>query len=145
MKIIPVTEETFSQAAEVYRTSWRESHKHVCTPEFLEHRDCDGYLRRQMTGLFLLTDGEPAGVVRIHEGTLSDLYIHPRMQGKGYGKALLRFALKQEGNLKLTVLSNNERAIGFYLHHGFRFTGNDRQLRENLWEREMIITEKHNG
>ena len=138
MKITPVTNGNFSQAARVYRASWRESHKDICTPEFVKNRDCDGYLRQRLNGLYLLTDGEPAGVIRVHEGALSTLYIHPAKQGRGYGRALLDFALTLDPNLKLTVLSTNEKAAGMYLRHGFRYTGRQWLLREGLWEREMI-------
>ena len=138
MKITPVTKRNFSQAAEVYRRSWRESHKGICTPEFVKERDCDGYLRQRLNGLYLLTDGEPAGVIRICDGALSTLYIAPEKQGQGYGRTLLNFALNLDPHLSLTVLSTNEKAAGMYLRHGFRYTGKQWMLREGLWEREMI-------
>lgn len=142
MKIHPVTQANFPQAANVYRASWRDSHKDICTPEFLERRDCDGYLQQRLSGLFLLTEDVPVGIVRIHDGVLSDLYVHPAFQGRGYGKKLVSFAMGQEPGLRLTVLSTNRKAIGLYRSYGFCFTGNDCLLRENLWEREMMITEK---
>ena len=48
MTITRVTEEYLPQAAAVYREAWRESHRDLCTPEFLERRDCGAYLERQM-------------------------------------------------------------------------------------------------
>ena len=138
MTITPVTEQNFLQAARVYRVSWRESHKHICSPEFLRDRDCDGYLRQRQEGLYLLLDEEPAGIIRVHDGTLSTLYIDPAKQGQGYGRMLLDFALKLNPNLKLTVLSSNRRAADMYLRHGFRYTGKQEKLRDGLWEREMI-------
>ena len=98
----------------------------------------DLYVNGSYYGLYLLTDGEPAGVIRVCDGLLSTLYIHPEKQGRGYGRALLQFALTLEPNLKLTVLSTNARASGMYLRHGFRYTGKQRLLREGLWEREMV-------
>lgn len=138
MKITPVTEKNFPQAARVYRDSWRESHKDICTPEFLQNRDCDGYLRQRLEGLYLLSDGEPVGIIRVHEGTLSTLYIHPAKQGRGYGRRLLNFALECSPSLRLTVLSSNEKAAEMYLRHGFRFTEKQQKLRSGLWEREMV-------
>ncbi|MBQ2927596.1 MAG: GNAT family N-acetyltransferase [Oscillospiraceae bacterium] len=138
MKITPVTLRNFPQAAQVYTASWRESHKDICSPEFVQNRDCDGYLRQRINGLYLLSDDGPAGVIRVYDGALSTLYVHPAKQGRGYGRTLLNFALKLDPNLKLTVLSTNEKAAGMYLRHGFRYTGKQWQLRDGLWEREMI-------
>ena len=138
MNIIPVNKGNFSQAVQVYRASWQESHRDICSPEFVENRDCAGYLRKRLDGLYLLTDGEPAGVIRVYDGALSTLYIHPDKQGRGYGRALLNFALTIDPNLKLTVLSSNEKAAGMYLRHGFRYTGKQWPRYEGLWEREMV-------
>lgn len=69
--IAPVTPETFSQAGGVYEDAWRDSHRGICTPEFLYSRDCAAYLQKERDAgkaLFLLTDGEPVGVVSLWEG-----------------------------------------------------------------------------
>lgn len=143
MIIEKVTEENFHRAAGVYTVSWRESHRHICSPEFLEKRDCVRYLRQRMDGLYMISDGEPVGVFRMADNIIGDLYIHPAAMGKGYGTACLQFAVSQCDHLYLTVLSSNERAIRLYKKMGFRFTGKDTQLREGLWEREMEYTDKN--
>lgn len=140
MKIEQVNEETFPQAAQIYTASWRESHAHVCTPEFLQSRDCAGYLRGRLGALYMLTDGAPVGVFSAQEGSFADMYIHPDQQGKGYGTACVRFAKAKYRNLRLIVLSTNKRAIHLYQKMGFRFTGNDRKVRSGLYEREMLYT-----
>ena len=143
MRIEPVTAENFAAAAEVYTASWRESHRAVCSAEFLAKRDCGGYLRQRMEGLYLLCDGAPVGVFRVWEGQLTDLYIHPDQTGKGYGTACVAFAKGLGGELRLTVLSSNQRAIRLYEKTGFRFTGHEIPLRDGLTEREMRYTEKN--
>ena len=67
MNITRVDEETFAGALEVYTASWRESHKEICSPEFLRKRDCAGYLRGRMAGLYLVSDSGPVGVFRLTE------------------------------------------------------------------------------
>ena len=145
MKIELVTEDTIQQAVTVYTASWRESHKDICSPEFLRDRDYAGYLAKKLGNLYLLYDGETVGIFYLDGENFGDLYVRPDCQGRGYGTACLRFALEQSRFLRLTVLSSNSKAIRLYEKLGFRFTGADTLLREGLMEREMIYTEKCNG
>lgn len=145
MKIEKVTEQNFPQAAAVYEASWRESHQEICSTEFLRKRDCAGYLRGRMAGLYLVSDPDPVGVFCLLDDKLSDLYIHPEHQGRRYGRGCVEFAQARSSTLWLTVLSNNKKAIRLYEKMGFRFTGQDIPLRDGLWEREMRYSEKDNG
>ena len=145
MKIELVREDTFQQAVAVYSASWRESHRDICTPEFLRDRDYAGYLSGKLGGLYLVSDDGPVGVFFMQDGQLGDLYIHPCHEGKGYGTACIQYAQDTSKQLRLTVLSSNYRAIRLYEKLGFRFTGADTLLRERLLEREMLYTEKCNG
>ena len=106
MTITRVTEERLPQAAAVYREAWRESHRDLCTPEFLERRDCGAYLEQQMAAgkrLYLLTGEEPVGVISMGDHEIGDLYVLPRAQGRGYSTMLLRFAMEQCGSARLTA------------------------------------------
>ena len=144
MTITCVTEERLPQAAAVYREAWRESHRDLCTPEFLERRDCGAYLEQQMAAgkrLYLLTGEEPVGVISMGDHEIGDLYVLPRAQGRGYGTMLLRFAMEQCGSARLTVLSSNTRALAWYKRNGFAQTGQRRQLRDGLWEVELEFGE----
>ena len=88
MKICLVTEENFEDAAAVYAASWKESHKAVCSPAFLESRDCRGFLRREREAgkaIYLLTDKEPCGIVSVAGDCIENLYVLPRLQNRGYG------------------------------------------------------------
>lgn len=143
MTIAPMTATSFPAALEVYRQSWRASHRAVCSEDFLENRDFAGYLARQ-AGMFLICEGDCVGVFQLWNGTLSDLYIHPRYQKMGYGRACVEYAVAHGGH-RLTVLSTNQAAIRLYEKMGFRFTGRDISLKPGLLEREMEYTEKQNG
>lgn len=145
MKIERVTEKSLPQAVAVYTASWQESHRGICSPEFLKNRDYAGYLRRRMDGLYLISDGDPVGVFCLTDVELENLYIAPEKRGSGYGTACLRFAMEKRRKLRLRVLSSNDGAIRLYQTMGFRFTGRDIRLRAGLWEREMLYTENDNG
>ena len=141
MEIKLVDEQSFWDALEVYTTSWRESHRDICTPDFLNKRDYAGYLRKKLGKLWMISDGIPVGVFSLDGENFGDLYIHTSRQGVGYGTACVRFALDQSPSLRLTVRSDNRTAIALYEKMGFRFTGNDIPLKNSLMEREMKYTE----
>ena len=137
MEIMRVSDVDFPIAVNVYRKSWRESHRDVCTPEFLENRDYSGYLMKIQKDLFGIFDSELVGVFSLAGDNFGNLYIHPNYWRKGYGTACVQYAMEQNSKLRLTVLSTNTEAIRLYQKMGFRLTGNDILLREGLYEREM--------
>src|SRR5687768_16798333 len=60
------------------------------------------------------------GFMGVSEDTLEMIFIEPKAMGKGIGKMLLRHALE---NLKITrvdVNEQNEKAVQFYEHCGFK-------------------------
>lgn len=142
VRILPVGQEGLPQAAWIYRESWRESHREVCSPAFLQSRDdsvCQAYLTRLLEEgkvLYWVWDPEPVGIVAVGSGQIDCLYVLPEAQGRGCGSQLLQFAMKQCPNSRLTVLSSNLRAIDLYERLGFRQIGK-KQLRPGLWELEM--------
>ena len=47
------------------------------------------------------------------------------IQGKGYGKQLMQYALHEKHIYKVDVNEQNEKAHRFYLHMGFQLIGRD--------------------
>ena len=144
MNIVLVTEENLRQAAAVHAVSWRESHRDICSAEFVAahttERQMD-YIRREMARgkrFFLLEDEVAVAVVSLQGSVIGDLYVDPSMQGKGYGTALLKFAMAQCQEVPvLWVLSTNERAARLYQRIGFSATGRQKVLSAALREIEM--------
>ena len=100
MELIPVNEENLPAAAEVHAVSWRDSHREICSPEFVAAHTTErqeAYLRGKLaegSEVWLLTDGGRAlGVASLTGSLIADLYVLPAERGKGYGSALLRFLL----------------------------------------------------
>ena len=80
-------------------------------------------------------------MVSVAGDLVENLYVLPDCWGRGYGTLLLEHALRQcRGTPRLTVLSSNGRALGWYLRRGFREAGR-RALREGLEEIDMILKE----
>lgn len=143
MKIIPVNEMNLAGAAAVHAASWRESHREICSPEFVAahttQRQMD-YLRKELEQgkqVFLLLDPEPVGVVSVHGDLIENLYVLPEAERRGYGTALLDHACGLCGVPALWVLSTNGKAREFYEHRGFGYTGRQKRLNDRLAELEM--------
>lgn len=64
--------------------------------------------------------GVPCGFMGIADDRLEMLFLAPQARGKGIGKSLLTFAIKEAGVRHLTVNEQNPQAVGFYEHMGFQ-------------------------
>ena len=142
-----VTSVNITQAAEVHAISWRESHRDICSEEFIAEHTTERqieYLKSQMNkgaAIYLLSDaGKPVGIVSIRDDVVGDLYVLPDEQGRGYGTQLLHFAIERcAGTPTLWVLNQNQRAIRLYERNGFRLTGERKELSETLSELQMRL------
>ncbi|WP_317233052.1 MULTISPECIES: GNAT family N-acetyltransferase [Pontibacter] len=72
--------------------------------------------------LFCIRDEQNkiAGFSGTAEGKVEMLFIDPIYRGKGVGKALLQHAIEVLGCTKVDVNEQNEQAVGFYKHAGFK-------------------------
>ncbi|WP_291860617.1 N-acetyltransferase [Marinilabilia sp.] len=66
-------------------------------------------------------DGQLKGFISLVDDILAALFVSPEYQGAGIGNALLSQAQKLNRYLKLTVYTENSRAVTFYARRGFRF------------------------
>lgn len=145
-----VTQAEIMQAAIIHAESWKESHKNICSPEFLAIHTPERqkrYLESEVekgAQLYMLTDCKPVGIVAVHGCVIENLYVLPSEQNKGYGTQLLAFAVEKcSGTPSLWVLSTNDRARRFYEHKGFRPTGNTVEHTGGVHEIELCLTEPH--
>jgi len=67
--------------------------------------------------------GEMLGFCGVHDGNIEMLFISPDVRGKGVGALLTAYAIENQGATKVDVNEQNEQAVGFYQHIGFRVTG----------------------
>ena len=63
------------------------------------------------------------GFVGVAEDNIEMLFISPAYRGKGIGTFLTRFAIKEQGAIKVDVNEQNPKAVGFYEHVGFEVVG----------------------
>ncbi|HIY10811.1 MAG TPA: GNAT family N-acetyltransferase [Candidatus Anaerofilum excrementigallinarum] len=144
--ILPVTRQNIHQAAVIHSESWKESHKDLCSAEFLEAHTPErqkSYLEAEMeqgAQIYMLVDQKPVGIISVQGCLIANLYVLPSEQNKGYGTRLLAFAVtKCQGPPSLWVLSSNQRAQKFYERNGFCPTGAVVQHTDTLWELEFRL------
>jgi ribosomal protein S18 acetylase RimI-like enzyme len=85
--------------------------------------------------------GRVAGFVAMSEGMIEHLYVHPDLQRRGIGSALLERAKERmPGGFQLWVFQANGPARRFYERHGLRVVrltdgaGNEEQAPDALYE-----------
>jgi putative acetyltransferase len=65
-------------------------------------------------------EGQILGFLGTNEDSLEMLFVHADAIGQGVGKTLLHHAIEELKVKKVDVNEQNEEAVGFYLHHGFK-------------------------
>ena len=145
--IIPVDKTNISQAAAIHAISWQASHLAFCAPDFMaKHTPARQmeYLQNKMDGgakVYMMVDEKPVGIVSVTGSLIEDLYVLPDMQNRGYGTALLQFAIMQCANTPvLWILENNTGAERLYHRMGFQRTGKRNRITNTLDEIEMHLT-----
>ncbi len=147
--IIEVSEINIADAAKVYLKSWKDSHKKICSSEFIEKHNFNymiSYLsEKKKLGFYIFIDyidEKPVGIVAINpkDEEICLLYVSPDEQNKGYGTELLNFAISKCKNPYITVLDTNKRAIKFYLKRGFIPIDDQEQQSEEkrIFERKYV-------
>lgn len=64
-------------------------------------------------------EGRPVGFISLIDNFIGGLFIDPAEQGRGTGRQLIEFALKQRPELALEVYLANHGAMAFYQALGF--------------------------
>ena len=129
------TGDQLDAAAKIYSESWQQSHREVCTPDFLAEHTPEAMRQRleadRAAGwAFYLhsTAGQADAIVGVcHKtGEIGRLYVAPAAQGRGIGAKLLAFAQKklpEHARTFVTVLETNRPAMARYLRLGYREEG----------------------
>ena len=127
MDIVKITENNIGDAGKIHSESWKESHKSFCSEGFVARHTEEAqteYIRSEIAkgkDFYMLIVHIPVGIVSIYDNVIENFYIIPSEQRKGYGAILLQYVLKQ------------------YKKYGFIESGKKKQLRNDLFEVELIL------
>jgi len=104
----------------IWEASVRATHHFLSDAEVKQIKE---YVPQALSGVEHLIVAEEAGKLIAFMGTenyrLEMLFLSPEERGKGTGRQLLEYGIKQYGINELTVNEQNPQAVGFYEHLGF--------------------------
>ena len=123
MKIHEIKERTpnlLAKLLEIWERSVRETHLFLTDKEVIRIK---GYVPQAMLNVAHLLiaenkDGEPVAFMGIENSRLEMLFIAPEYRGKGLGKQLTEYGIKNLNVHEVTVNEQNPQAVGFYRHLG---------------------------
>lgn len=125
MKIVEVKERTpdlIKGLLEVWENSVRATHLFLSDSEIQSIKKYVPQAVNEVLHLLIAEDesGRPVAFMGVEAGSLEMLFIAPEERGKGLGKRLIQYGIKNYAVEKLTVNEQNPQAKGFYEHMGFQ-------------------------
>lgn len=142
-----VDESNILEAATVFSISWIESHREICSSEFLSIHTPErqsGEIRRLIGegwAFYIAFSPSPSGIISVRNGEVSTLYVLPTEERKGVGSSLLEHVEKTSGGETfLWCRKDNTKALSFYASRGYRETGRIIERGRGVVEVEMRKT-----
>jgi len=120
--ILPVYEHEYAEVTDVWEASVRATH-HFLSEEDIRYFKpliLNDYLKTVELRCVKDNNGRIMGFLGVHDRKIEMLFIHPGARGKGLGKYLLHIAIHEFKTTEVDVNEDNEQAVGFYLHSGFK-------------------------
>lgn len=125
MKIDVVEQSEYLALIEIWEASVRATHHFLTEGDIQELKPMilEQYFDAVDLRCAKSNNGEILGFCGVHDGNIEMLFIAPEMRGKGVGALLTAYAVERQGASKVDVNEQNQQALGFYQHIGFRVRG----------------------
>lgn len=127
LSIFQPSSENYDELLQVWETSVRHTH-HFLTEEHIQFYKPlvrEHYLPAVELYIIRNVSGDIAAFMGLSDELIEMLFVRPSEQGKGYGKRLVEYATRKKLIDRVDVNEQNEKALQFYLHLGFRIIGRD--------------------
>ncbi len=85
-------------------------------------------------------EGQVVGFIALLDAEVGGLFLDPGHHGKGMGRALVDFAVKQRGSLTVEVFRDNTIGRAFYDAYGFKRTSEYRHEASGQMTIKMVYT-----
>ena len=149
MSIRKAVAEDLSRIAEIYIFNNRVNYFPIFQDESFSFGElqavplADGYFRRDevLRNLYVFDDGIIRGFMQIDGTEICKLCVDTFFQGRGIGRELLEYAVREFGADHLWALEKNTRALSFYRRQDFELTG-EKQFEEGTTEYIVKLEKK---
>lgn len=127
MIIIQPTPQDYDELLLLWEKSVRSTHHFLTEEDIQLYKPVvrEEYFFAVELFIILNEEGRIAAFMGLSEELVEMLFVHPDEQGKGYGKQLMEYALREKHINKVDVNEQNEQAYQFYRHLGFNVTSRD--------------------
>ena len=114
-----------ARALEVWEASTRATHTFITEQDIRALRRSVRYGLTRFRQVHTVRDGNDVavGFIALGGDKVEMLFVHPDYRATGVGKRLMRFAVDDLGATRVDVNEQNDQALDFYLHLGFRVVG----------------------
>ncbi|GAO43693.1 GNAT family N-acetyltransferase [Flavihumibacter petaseus] len=125
--IQPAVEADYDAIIELWEASVRASHHFLPEDDILFFKPLIRQQYLQAVDLYCLRSPEDqiSGFLGLSEDKIEMLFIDPAAFGRGYGRQLLDFAVRDRKIRKVDVNEQNSQAVAFYQKMGFRTVSRD--------------------
>ncbi|MBV7532243.1 GNAT family N-acetyltransferase [Chitinophaga sp. sic0106] len=120
--ILPVTESEYPEVTAVWEAAVRATHDFLTEADiqFFKPLILNEFLDAVSLSCIKDEKGHILGFAGTADRKLEMLFIDPAARGQGIGKALLQYVIAHQAVDKVDVNEQNDQAVGFYLHNGFK-------------------------
>ncbi|MDU4939339.1 MAG: GNAT family N-acetyltransferase [Clostridium sp.] len=147
MNIRKATKNDLSRIAEIYVFNNRMNYWPIFKDDGFSFGELqvvtmiDHYFEKDeiLKNILVYDDGLIKGFIQMKEREICKIYVDTFFQSKGIGKELIEYAINKYEANNLWALEKNERAISFYIKHGFNLTG-EKKLEEDTIEYLVHLT-----
>ena len=124
MKIYEVQERSPQLSAallKIWEASVRATHLFLSDAEINQIKEYVPQAINQVGHLIIAENDSNTTIafMGIENSRLEMLFLSPKERGKGIGKQLIQYGIKNYGIQEVTVNEQNPQAVGFYKHLGF--------------------------
>ncbi|WP_256005276.1 GNAT family N-acetyltransferase [Pedobacter deserti] len=111
----------YTELIELWEASVRATHHFLTEADIQFYRPLILNEYFDQVALFGVSDQEGvSGFIGVESNHIQMLFIHPGVRERGIGRALVSYAIDALNATQVDVNEQNEQAVGFYEHLGFR-------------------------